>query len=45
MSNDPRTILLCNMFEAPRTKAELEKIAKLNYDSVEAIINDGWIID
>jgi len=39
------TVLLTNMFTMPRTDKEYDALAKLNYETVEDVVTDGWIVD
>lgn len=40
-----KTILLTNMFILPKTWEELINLKKYEYNSVEEMLEDGWIID
>ena len=38
-------VRIANLLFAPHTMGEIEKLQKFEYDSIEAMIADGWVVD
>jgi len=38
-------VFLTNMFMLPMPKEEFDKVERINYPSVEALLADGWVVD
>lgn len=42
----PNEVMLVNMFRIPDMKDEdMDKVVKKTYDSIEALVQDGWVVD
>ena len=39
------TVFLTNFFAIPRTQAHLLALPKIVYDTLDELVNDGWVVD
>jgi hypothetical protein len=39
------TVFLTNIFTLPKTEAELFELPRIVYDTLDELVNDGWVID
>ena len=39
------TVYRCSMFYLPKTPEESAALLTIKYESFEALVNDGWVID
>ena len=39
------TVFLANFFTIPRTQADLLALPKIVYDTLDELVNDGWVVD
>jgi hypothetical protein len=39
------TVFLTNIFTLPQTEAELFALPRIVYDTLEELVDDGWVID
>jgi hypothetical protein len=44
-AGEPLNVIETNLFDLPKTFDELKKIAHKKYESPEAIVEDGWMVD
>jgi hypothetical protein len=39
------TVWLANLFLLPKTEAELFELPKIVYDTLDELVEDGWVVD
>jgi hypothetical protein len=39
------TVFLANFFTLPKTEAEFLALPKCVYDTIDDLVNDGWVVD
>lgn len=39
------TVFLTNIFDLPKTEAELFTLPKIVYDTFDELVADGWVVD
>ena len=39
------TVFLTNIFTLPNTEAELFELPKIVYDTLDELVDDGWVVD
>lgn len=39
------TVFLVNFFTLPKSEAELLALRKCVYDTIDELVNDGWVVD
>lgn len=43
--DDPNIVLFANMLEFPKTNFELNRTPCIAYDSIDQLLEDGWVVD
>lgn len=44
-ADDKTTVIFGNLFDLPKTAKDWKALKRITYDSIEALLADGWKVD